>query len=414
MDEVAAVVLAGGEGRRLWPLTRECCKPALPFAGRHRTIDFTLSNCLHSGLANVAVLAQYAAASLSSHLERFWQVRMRRAGVSLEVCLADRARAERFRGTADAVAQYLARLDLPAHRRVLVLAGDHVYRMDYRALLADHASRKADITVACAAVPQAEAQAFGVVTVDERGRIIGFEEKPAKPAGIPGRPGWSFVSMGIYLFETEVLAACLHEEPLDFGRDVLPRCVGRSGLFAHWFRDAVQPQSSYWRDVGTIDAYWDAHMDLLSTDPPLDTRDPRWPIGELRGQHTRASLRTEMPAEARVARNAQLYRSALSPGAHVGEGAVLRECIVLPGARVGAGCRLTKVIVDHDCTVPEGLCLGEGSIALDTRSAAGVTVITAADVASAALEIPPRASRHSANAMPRGTSTGEYVSMSVR
>lgn len=251
---VMTMVLAGGEGRRLWPLTRDCCKPALPFADNHRTIDFTLANSLNSGLHRVAVLAQYEAASLSSYLEYQWRAKAQRAGTLLETWLSGTGPRAGYRGTANAVAQNLSRQDVRTCRRVLILAGDHIYRMDYRALLADHVARGADITVACVEVPQSEAQSYGVVAVDQYERIIRFEEKPAQPAIIPGCPGRSFVSMGIYLFETEVLMECLREDVLDFGRDVLPRGLTRAGVFAHRFRDAVQPESNYWRDVGTIGA----------------------------------------------------------------------------------------------------------------------------------------------------------------
>jgi glucose-1-phosphate adenylyltransferase len=378
------MVLAGGEGRRLWPLTRECCKPALPFGGRHRTIDFTLSNCLHSGMPQVAVLAQYEAASLAGYLEHEWRVAARRAGTSLETWIPRAGHRAGYRGTADAVAQNLGRLDLRACRRVLILAGDHVYRMNYRALLADHVARGADVTVACVEVARSEAQAFGVVAVDGSDRIVGFEEKPAKPAAIPGQPGESLASMGIYVFETQALMRCLREGALDFGRNVLPQWITRTGIYAHRFHDALEPKSVYWRDVGTIDAYWQAHMELFSIDAAFDPLDARWPIGSVIGyEKTRGAA--QIQSGSKISSTAQVHRSVVSAGVQIGHASVVRDCILLPGARVGAASRLTKIIVGRDCRIPDGTVLGNGAHApYGTHSAGGVLVVTSEDFAEQA------------------------------
>ncbi len=383
LPELAAVILAGGEGRRLAPLTLDCCKPALPFAGRHRTIDFTLSNCLHSSVPRIALLAQYRADSLVPYVNQSWRARMRSAHICLGSFEPDGSSA--FRGTADAVARVLARTDLLAARRILVLAGDHVYRMDYRALLRDHAARRADVTVACVEVKQAEARSFGVVGVDEDDRIIRFDEKPERPPTIPGKPGYSLASMGIYVFERDALVACLREGGLDFGRDILPNWVRRARISAHRFHDPVEPSSRYWRDVGTIDAYWQTHMELLSVNPPIDLADPRWtiegPIVERPQFRTAAISQAETrTGTARLKSSARVRRSSIAPGVKVGEGAILDECVVLPGARIGRGVRLHRVIVGQGCEVPDDCVVGGDAHSAGERSAGGITVLSPGDL----------------------------------
>jgi glucose-1-phosphate adenylyltransferase len=382
-QDVAAIILAGGEGRRLSPLTLECCKPALPFAGRHRTIDFTLSNCLNSRIPRVAVLAQYRAESLIPYVDETWGRSMQDAGVCLKTLKSSLPGG--FRGTADAVAQVLPRNQLLGRQRLLVLGGDHVYRMDYRAMLREHVARNADVTIACVEVAQSEARAFGVVGVDGCGRVLTFEEKPAFPSAIPGRPGRSLVSMGIYVFESETLAACLSEGGLDFGHDILPKWLRRAQVFAHRFQDALQPQSSYWRDVGTIDAYWQVHMDLLSGRASIDLRDPRWLIGGPQnvGGNTMPARRAAaglICGEPHVAPSATVRRSVMFPDVHVAEDVVLDECIVLPGASIGRGARLSRVIVGSNCRIPEWCSVGESETGIGIRSPGGITVLTRVDL----------------------------------
>jgi glucose-1-phosphate adenylyltransferase len=274
-DSFSVLLLAGGEGRRLRPLTLDLAKPAVPFGACNRVIDFTLSNCVHSGVSEVLLLTQYRSESIGAHLDRHWS----NEPGGFRWRLRDPSRGARgvYLATADAVGQSLA--DVPPHARdVLVLGADHVYRMDYRSIVEAHRAKRSDVTIACVDVDRNAAHAFGVLDVDGRDRIRGFAEKPAAPIGLPGRPDRCLVSMGIYVLRRELLEAIARTAAVDFGRDVLPVHIARRRVFVHRFADPIAPATSYWRDIGTLDSYWQCAIDFAGSARPFDLHDPRWPI----------------------------------------------------------------------------------------------------------------------------------------
>lgn len=371
--DVLALVLAGGSGTRLGALTRTHCKPALSFAGQYRNIDFTLSNCLNSGLRRIAVLTQHQAQSLLDHLAGCWNVLPRRLGEFIDVWPAQQRHGRGwYAGTADAVYQNLDLIQSFAPKYVLVLAGDHVYAMDYRPLLERAVQSRAEVTVACVPVPAAQAGGFGVVAIDERRRVTSFIEKPS--AGVLGsREGEALASMGIYVFEARWLLERLAEDARsaasahDFGRDILPRAVREGRVAAHPFTDELG-RARYWRDVGTIEAYWQAHMELLADVPPLDLHDPAWPIhsapealppARLRhGKLHRGLVTNSLLAGGVSVHGATVVKSVLAWRAQIGEGSLLEEVVVLPNARIGRNCQLRRTIVATDALVPDGTCIG--------------------------------------------------------
>ena len=393
-----AVVLAGGRGERLGPLTECRAKPALPFGGSLRVIDFAISNCLNSGIGRISVLTQYRAQGLIRHLAL--------SGRELEpgridvVPAQQKAGAGWYAGTADAVHQNLDLLEESQCRVVLVLAGDHVYAMDHRRLLDEHARSGAAATVACVEVPIEHARCFGIVRVEDDGRVSAFEEKPERPAGIPGRGHLALASMGIYAFDAAALVAELRRDAADpasshdFGRDLLPRLVARSRVHAHRFADScvrAPGMPAYWRDVGTVDAYWQAHMDLVRPLPELDLYDSRWPI---RGAPLHAPpARFVFDDRARrgeaidalvgagcIVSGASVRRSVMGPYARAGDGSLVESSLLLPHAVVGRDCIVRRAIVDEGCVLPDGIRIGVDPAHDAARfavSPGGVTVVTA-------------------------------------
>lgn len=363
------IVLAGGTGSRLGPLTRRQCKPALPFAAHYRNIDFTLSNCVNSGLRRIALPTQYCAQSLADHIANAWSGVGRTRNEWIDVWPAQqRLQGRLYAGTADAVYRNLDSVLMHRPRHVIVLAGDHVYAMDYRPMLAAHMERGADATVACLPVPVAVSGEFGVLDVDADGRVRRFVEKPA-PASLGTQRREVLASMGIYVFDTEWLVERLREDAArsdsahDFGRDLLPRAVRSDHVTAYRFADE-QGRARYWRDVGTIQAYWQAHMELLGSNPPLDLHDPRWPIrsnpellppAQLRHDELHRSIVADsMLGGGVLVEGATVLGSVLGTRARVAEGSHLEEAVVLPGAIIGRNCRLRRVIVNTDAVVPDG------------------------------------------------------------
>jgi len=382
--DAVALILAGGNGTRLGELTRWQCKPALSFAGHYRNIDFTLSNCVHSSVRRVAVLTQYKSHTLIKHLTRGWNHLSARLGEFIEVWPAQqRLSTAWYAGTADAVYQNLDVLSAYGRKYTLVLAGDHIYQMDYRALLARHAASGAAVTVACVPVALEEAGSFGVVGADG-GRVRSFIEKPA-PGALDTAADHVLASMGVYVFDTDFLSdrllrdACNAESSHDFGRDILPVAVHHDHVAVFAFTDdAGRPR--YWRDVGTLDAYWRAHMELLAEEPALDLNDPRWPVLTyaeplppaqlLGGGRRRPSVSNSLLSAGVVVRGASVERCVLSTGVTIEADFVLEEAVVLPGARIAPGCRLRRVIIDAESCVPEGTVIGEDGpapVALVTR-----------------------------------------------
>jgi glucose-1-phosphate adenylyltransferase len=368
--DTLALVLAGGNGTRLGGLTRWQCKPAIPFAGHFRNIDFTLSNCVNSGVRKIAVLTQYKAQTLITHIAGGWNFLAKPLGEFVEIWPAQqRLHKAWYAGTADAVHQNLDLILAQRSRYTLVLAGDHIYKMDYCRLLARHARSGADVTVACVPVPVSEAGAFGVLGVDSRQRVRSFIEKP-QPATLGIDQDRSVLaSMGVYVFTTEYLAERLRRDALrpdsahDFGRDILPDAVREDHVGAHPFTDS-KGQSAYWRDVGTLEAYWHAHMELLQPDAPIDLYDPAWPILTLpeqlpparllfdSGRH--GSVSNSLLAGGVVVSGASVTNSVLSSNVRIGEGSTIDEAVILPNARIGSNCRLRRVIVDAGMEIPDG------------------------------------------------------------
>ncbi|MGH7097008.1 MAG: glucose-1-phosphate adenylyltransferase [Stellaceae bacterium] len=398
-----ALVLAGGRGSRLKQLTDRRAKPAVFFGGKFRIIDFALSNCLNSGVRRIAVLTQYKAHSLLRHLQMGWSFLRPEMNEFLDLLPAQQRLDEAtwYRGTADAVYQNFDIFRAVGPEFFIILAGDHIYKMDYSNMLADHVEKGAGCTVACVEVPLEEASDFGVMRVDPAMRIADFLEKPKNPPALPGKPDRVLASMGIYVFNAEFLYAELerdHRDPgssHDFGRDVIPNLVGRSLAVAHSFEDScvkTTPEAeTYWRDVGTIDAYWAANLDLVSPVPSLDIYDPNWPIWTYQQQLPPAKFvfddpdRRGMAVDSMVSggciiSGATVRRSLLFSQCRVNSHAETREAVLLPDVDVARRARLTKVVVDRGCRIPEGLVIGEDA-ALDARrflcSAGGVTLVTA-------------------------------------
>ena len=367
-----ALVLAGGRGSRLKELTDWRCKPAVPFGGKYRIIDFTLSNCVNSGVRRIGVATQYKSHSLIRHLSRGWAFLDGRIGEHVEILPAQQQVAESwYRGTADAVYQNLNLLRRDGCKYVLVLAGDHVYKMDYSRLLEEHAAREADATIVCVDVPLAEASSFGVVSVDTSARIVGFDEKPAAPRPIPGSLDRAFVSMGVYVFNAAFLFEQLvrdADDPRsahDFGKDVIPHIIGRYRTYAHRFAEScvgMHDNQPYWRDVGTLDAYWEANMELAKVTPQLNLYDRDWPVWTYQEQlppakfvfdddGRRGAALDSMVSGGCIVSGATVRRSVLFSNVRVLDGALLEDCVVLPDVVIGPGVQLQRAIVDRSCNV---------------------------------------------------------------
>jgi len=394
-----ALVLAGGNGTRLGELTRWHCKPAIPFAGHFRNIDFTLSNCVNSGVRRIAVLTQYKAQTLITHLAAAWSFLARPLGEFVEVWPAQqRLHRSWYLGTADAVHQNLDLILAQRSRYTLVLAGDHIYKMDYRKLIQRHAESGADVTVACVPVPVEEAGSFGVLGVDAGCRARSFIEKPA-PGTLVGTQAAVLASMGVYVFRTDYLADRVSldstnpDSAHDFGRDILPDAVRADLVVAHPFTQE-DGRPGYWRDVGTLDAYWQAHMEFLAPEPPIDLYDPTWPIITQAVQLPPARLSFDSSHQGYVANSmlaagvivhgAQVTSSVLSSCVRVAAGSTIDQAVILPGARIGSGCHLQRVIVDAEIDVPDGTVVESGSRARLLSHEALLEIPAARDLRSVA------------------------------
>ena len=398
-----ALVLAGGRGSRLKQLTDRRTKPAVFFGGKFRIIDFALSNCLNSNIRRIAVLTQYKAHSLLRHLQMGWSFLRPEMNEFLDLLPAQQRLDEAtwYRGTADAVYQNFDILRAARPEFFVVLAGDHIYRMDYSNMLADMQARGADCIVACVEVPLAQASDFGVMAVDESMKIVDFLEKPPSPPSIPGKPDRALASMGIYAFSADFLYSELqrdHDDPTsshDFGKDVIPNLVSRGLAAAHRFEDScvktTPDAEAYWRDVGTIDAYWAANLDLVRPTPSLDIYDPNWPIWTYQQQLPPAKFVFDDPDRRGVAvdsmvsggciiSGAQLRRSLLFSSVRVNSYAQTCDAVVLPEVQIGRSARLNKVVIDRGVRIPENLVAGEDP-ELDAkrfyRSDGGVVLISA-------------------------------------
>jgi glucose-1-phosphate adenylyltransferase len=373
------LVLAGGRGSRLRQLTDHRAKPAVPFAGTMRIIDFALGNCVNSGLRRIGVLTQYKAQTLIRHVERSWGFLEASLGEFVDIVPAQQQTGERwYSGTANAVFQNLDLVREARSDHIVVLAGDHVYKMDYSAMLAEHVDKGADLSVACLEMPLEDASDFGVMAVDADQRIVAFQEKPAHPQPIPGRPDRALVSMGIYTFNTDFMLDLLERDALDlqsshdFGRDIIPGVLDSSRVFAHRFEDSCVNMVGgrpYWRDVGTLDAYWEANLDLTRVVPELNLYDESWPV--LGRQPTRPPAKFVFDDAGRrgmavdslvsggcIVSGGTVRRSILFNGVKVADASLVEDSVVLPNVSIGRGVTLRRTIVDKRCVVPDGFTAG--------------------------------------------------------
>ncbi len=378
LDNTLTIILAGGVGSRLAPLTEDRAKPAVPFGGKYRIIDFTLANCLHSGLRRILVLTQYKSHSLQKHLRDGWSIFNPELGEYITPVPPQMRVGERwYTGTADAIYHNLYLLERSEADYVLVLSGDHIYRMDYAAMLEAHRANQADVTVACMQVPVDEAKAFGVLSVDADQRIASFQEKPAQPATLPNDPKHALVSMGIYVFSMELLLSTLRADHTrsdsehDFGKDILPNIIGEKRVFAYPFggeTGRVTPDR-YWRDVGTLDAFYQANMDLLKPVPPLNLYQDDWTIRTYQAQS--APARTvpgasgnegifinSIVAGGTVIAGGSVQHSILFPNVFIGDEATVHDSIIFNDVNIGDGVQLKNCIIDKHVRVPAGERIG--------------------------------------------------------
>ena len=376
--ETLALVLAGGRGSRLKQLTLWRAKPATPFGGKYRIIDFPLSNCINSGIRRVCVLTQYKAHSLIQHIQRGWGFLRGEFGEFVELLPAQQRldEASWYKGTADAVYQNLDIIRNHAPEFVLILAGDHIYKMDYGPMLAHHVESKADVTIGSIEAPRKRAHEFGVLTVNERNEVIQFVEKPENLDGLPGRGDMMLVSMGIYVFNTAFLYQQLIQDAErsdsshDFSKDILPGLLEPYRVVAYPFRDVQTKAQSYWRDVGTVDAFWEANMEMVGIDPELNLYDRNWPIWTYQDQAPPAKFVFDddgrrgmavdsMVTDGCIVSGGYVNHSLLFPQVQVHSYVHLRDAVVLPEVDIGRYCRLRKVIIDRGCVIPPGTVIGE-------------------------------------------------------
>jgi glucose-1-phosphate adenylyltransferase len=400
MQNAIGVLLAGGQGERLWPLTRDRAKPAVPFGGVYRIIDVTLSNCLNSNLRRVFVLTQYKALSLNRHIRRGWSTLMG-YGDYIEV-LPPQMRVSQhwYQGTADAVYQNIYSIGNEQSNYVFILSGDHIYKMNYQKMLDQHVASGADVTVATIEMDVADAaRQFGILETDEHWRIIGFEEKPAAPKPSRIHPGKTNASMGVYIFNTQLLVPILiadAEDPLsshDFGKDILPRIISRYRVYAYNFVDENKKDTSYWRDVGTIDAYHEANMDLVSVSPIFNCYDKGWPLHTWQQQYPPAKFVFADPQRMGVALDSVVSSGSIISGGRVSKSVLgydvrvnsyseVEDSIVFNHVNIGRHCRIRRAIIDRHVNLPEGTVIGydlEEDRARYSVSESGVVIVVRAE-----------------------------------
>jgi glucose-1-phosphate adenylyltransferase len=392
-----AVIMAGGRGERLKALTLTRCKPATPFGGKFRIIDFVLSNCINSGIRQIAVLTQYKSQSLIQHIQRGWSYLRGEMGEFVETIPAQQQIGEHwYRGTADSVYQNLDFLRSHRPTHVLVLAGDHIYKMDYGPMIAYHEQCEADITVGVVDVPIDRAREFGIMTTDQTNRVLKFAEKPSNPDPIPGADNLARASMGIYVFTMERLEKLLIDDAADpasshdFGKNIIPPNIGKLNVYAYPFQNIETRAQSYWRDVGNLDALYEANMELVGANPELNIYDRQWPIWTYQAQQPPAKFVLNEDGRRGMAVNsmvtggciisgAYVVDSLLSTEARIDEGSVVESAVLLPGVTVGRGCHIRRAILDELCMVPDGLSIGHDAYLDKQRfyvTEGGVVVVT--------------------------------------
>jgi len=396
MREVLTFVLAGGRGERLDPLTRDRTKPAVPFGGIYRIIDFTLSNCINSGLRRIYVLTQYKSFSLQKHLLAGWDVCSNQLGEFIDIIPAQqRISADWYKGTADAIFQNNYVIQDCDPELILILSGDHIYKMDYREMIHFHKEKNADVTVACVTMPKEDSLHFGVIEVDKQQHVLGFQEKPRAPKTIPKKPKEIYASMGIYLFKRDVL---LNELGLDaqssvsehdFGKNIIPQMIKhKRGVYVYNFVDESN-KPKYWRDIGTRDAYYEANMDLLARDSHFDLFDRQWPVRTYHEQYPpikmigtesgAGSIIDSMIAGGCVIEGGLVERSVLSSNVKIHDKAQVRNSILMEGVVVGEGAKIQNAIIDKEVTIPPG-----SSIGYDAESDKEKFVLTSSGITIAA------------------------------
>lgn len=377
--KLVAMILAGGKGERLYPLTQDRAKPAVPFGGIYRIIDFTLSNCLNSGIRQIHLLTQYKSLSLNRHVMQGWNHFFNPAlGEYINLIPAQqRVGEEWYLGTADAVYQNIYVLQMDRPELVLILSGDHIYKMNYQEMIAYHRAHQAALTVAVIEMRKELSRHFGVIQVDENFRITGFQEKPEIPKTIPGQPDWILANMGVYVFNTETLVRRVIEDAKDphsahdFGKNVIPAMVNQDRVYAYSFRDDDKKTAKYWRDIGTLDAYYEASMDLVAVKPDFNLYDHDWPIRTYQphsppaktvfyeeGHGRVGAAYNSLIANGCIISGGKVFRSILSPGVRINSYSEVCDSILMDGVNVGRRARLNRVIVDKDVQIPEGCLIG--------------------------------------------------------
>src|SRR5262245_51603203 len=392
-----AVIMAGGRGERLKALTEHRCKPATPFGGKFRIVDFVLSNCVNSGIRQISILTQYKAQSLIQHVERGWSYLRGEFGEFIEIIPAQQQVGPHwYRGTADAVYQNLELILSHRPKHVLVLAGDHIYKMDYGPMIAYHVEKGADITVGVVEVPREQSRHFGVLNATEWNRVTAFEEKPANPATLPSRPDSILASMGIYVFNTRLLEKLLGEDAADessmhdFGKNILPKAIGKLQVFAYPFQDVKTRAQSYWRDVGTIDAFYDANLELVTVKPERNIYDQDWPIWTYQEHQPPAKFILDEEGRRGMAINSMVSGGCIISGAvvresmlfsdvRVNEQSRIERSVILPHVEIGRSCLIRGAILDEGCEIPDGTNIGVDRAADSARflvTENGVVLVT--------------------------------------
>lgn len=371
------LILAGGEGSRLMGLTKWRAKPAVPFGGKYRIIDFALSNCINSGLRRIGVLTQYKSHSLIRHLQRAWGFLRAEIGEFVEILPAQmRINKDWYRGTADAIYQNIDIMHRHSPDHVIILGGDHIYTMDYSKMLMEHVRSGADLTVGCIEVPREEATDFGVMSVDESYRITQFTEKPTDPEPMPGKPDKALASMGIYIFSTNYLYSKLindagdNSSSHDFGRDIIPGAIKDSIAIAYPFIDETTGEAAYWRDVGTVDSYWKANMELCAIEPELNLYSRDWPVWTYQTQHPpakfifddegrRGEAIDSLVSGGCIISGARVKRSVIFFASRIESYSFVKDSVILPKVTIGRNCRIFNAVIDKGTYIPDGTIIGE-------------------------------------------------------
>ena len=375
-DDVLVIVLAGGAGERLAPLTKDRAKPAVYFGGPYRIIDFVLSNCINSGLRHVFIATQYKSLSLNRHIRQGWTVVSEELGEFIEILPPQKRVGEQwYQGTADAVYQNLYSIIRETPKYVVVLAGDHVYKMDYQKMIRFHQDTAAEVTLAAIEVPIEDGPRFGIVAVDEHDKVTGFLEKPLNPPSMPGQPGMALASMGIYVFTSDVLIRALEEDAAkpdsqhDFGKNIIPALIGEGRTYAYPFYDENKKAAKYWRDIGTLDAYYEAQMDLCHVNPEFNMYDPEWPLRTYMPQAPpakfvfaedwrRGEAQDSLISQGCIVSGSSIHGSILCPNVRVHSFCSIEQSILMPGVRVGRHGRIRRAIIDRDVAIPRGAMIG--------------------------------------------------------